>query len=77
MFGLRANICYIQSIIKNFKHMKNQKTLLAVTAVMFALCTSLIVKIPTPSLQIFFGAIDLFIITLFAFISTEFKNYKA
>ena len=57
--------------------MKNQKTLLAVTAVMFVLCTSLIVKIPTPSLQIFFGAIDLFNITLFAFISTEFKNYKA
>ena len=57
--------------------MKNQKTLLAVTAVMFVLCTSLIVKIPTPSLQIFFGVIDLFIITLFAFISTEFKNYKA
>jgi hypothetical protein len=57
--------------------MKNSTVFLSVTAVMFVLCTLLIIKTPMPVVQIFFGIVDLFIITLFAFISTESKSFNA
>lgn len=57
--------------------MKNSTVLLSVTAVMFALCTLLIIKTPIQAVQVFFGVVDLFIITLFAFVSIESKHFNA
>jgi hypothetical protein len=57
--------------------MKNSTVLLLVTAVMFALCTLLIIGTHMLAVQVFFGVVDLFIITLFAFVSTESKHFNA
>jgi hypothetical protein len=56
--------------------MKNSTVLLSVTAVMFALCTVLIIGTHMLAVQVFFGVVDLFIITLFAFVSTESKHFN-
>ena len=57
--------------------MKNSTVLLSVTALMFVLCTVLILKTPIQAVQVFFSVVDLFIITLFAFVSTESKHFNA
>ena len=57
--------------------MKDTTVILLATAVAFVVCTLGIVIAPTIMSQVFFGAIDLFIITLFVFVSGEVINDKA
>jgi bacteriorhodopsin len=56
--------------------MKNTTFILLASAVAFTLCTLGIVLASTIATQIFFGAIDLFIITIFAFVTSEVVKAK-
>jgi voltage-gated potassium channel Kch len=56
--------------------MKDTTFILLASAVAFTLCTLGIVLASTITTQIFFGAIDLFIIVLFVFVSREVVNAK-
>jgi len=56
--------------------MKDTTFILLASAVSFTLCTLGIVLASTITTQIFFGAIDLFIITIFAFVTSEVVNAK-
>jgi bacteriorhodopsin len=56
--------------------MKDTTVILLATAAAFVVCTLGIVIAPTTMAQVFFGVIDLFIITLFVFVSCEVINDK-
>jgi bacteriorhodopsin len=56
--------------------MKDTTFILLATAAAFVVCTLGIVIAPTNMAQVFFSAIDLFIIVLFVFVSREVVNAK-